>query len=253
MAVLMRGVFGVLLSVLLSGLLAAPLAAQPDAVGHIVELVPQVWGTPSGENRAALAVDSPVLLDMLVEVAPRANTVMTFYPEGTLQLGGGGQGVQLVVDRARVDAVTGRHDSVLRVLLGRVLGFFSPSTDRDVEITTPSARLGIRGTVVGLEVAAGGTTVVEVLEGEVDLFPLAGGRAVRVLAGFTSVVVPGRLPTPPTRIDPGSWTLTVAADTEPFYLPQEGILPESPVERERSSLDSQGYFPFGVTALPPAP
>ena len=242
MAVLRRALLWTFVGLLLSG----SVAAQQE-VGHLVEIVPAVWGTPQGGAKGDLAVNDPILLNMRVETGNGARAAMTFYPEGALELG---QNVRLVIDRSRVDSATGRQESGLKVLLGRLLAFFSPSVDRDVEIETPSARMGIRGTVVGVDVAASGSTVVAVLEGVVEVSALAGGSPLRLTAGFYTVVDPGGQPTPPAPIEPGSWTLSAAADAEPFQLPQERFPTDSPLPREGQFRDPQAPFDPSGNPIP---
>lgn len=81
----------------------------------------------------------------------------------------------------RFDLSLGR--GILRFVTGQML-------PNGVEIATPSATLGIRGTDVIVAVAGAGTTRVTVLDGTI-LFQADNGRTAEVTAGNSAIFAPG--------------------------------------------------------------
>jgi hypothetical protein len=204
---------------------ALPLAAQPR-VGEVVLARNDVRGTPAGGATATLAEGSAVLLDMRVETGTDSAAKMTFDPQGALTLGAE---ADVTFTRAEVDQITGESRSWFEVLLGKVRLALSPSFRGEVDVETPVATLGVKGTDVRVEVNRRGRTVVEVLEGVVAVTAAAGGPEVTVSAGRRTVVEPGGRPTPPALLDPLGGTLSPSAGGPPFTVPQED-LEDSPAD-----------------------
>ncbi len=67
-------------------------------------------------------------------------------------------------------------------------------------ITTPTAVIGIRGTVVEIIVLADGTTIIRVIGGTITV--TAANVTVTVDAGFETTVPPGQPPGPPGPLSP---------------------------------------------------
>jgi len=68
------------------------------------------------------------------------------------------------------------------------------------QITTPTATIGVRGTILTITVAADGTTTVTVEEG--IALVTGAAQAVTVNAGSTTTVSPGTPPSPPASSPP---------------------------------------------------
>lgn len=202
------GLRAVVLVPLLGGLFALSATAQPPAeVGVMVEVVEQVVGTPSGGSPAPLAVGEPVLLDLAVETGRASFAAMTLGEHGSLQLG---PEARLVIDRATVDQATGASDSLLSLLVGKIRLALSSAFRGSLEVDTPTATIGVKGTVFAVDVAPSGDTVVWVIEGEVEVEAKAGGR-LRLAAGSFTTVGRGSAPTGPAPFDPESGAAAVRA------------------------------------------
>jgi hypothetical protein len=97
-----------------------------------------------------------------------------------------------------------------------------------VTVETPTASLGVKGTVLRVLVTPSGRTLVAVLEGTVEVTSKAGGTVV-VTAGAFSIVDEGAAPLPPSPFDPSTGTLSPSAGGPDFAVPGEDLFPESPL------------------------
>jgi hypothetical protein len=205
--------------------LAAEIGAQE--VGVVVQAEGQVTGTPAGGSQAPLAVPDPVLLDMRVATGRASYARMTFGSAGVLELGAG---AEVVLDRSTVDAATGAEDSLLGVIAGKVRLALSSLFRGSVEVDTPTATIGVKGTILTTEVPDPDLTVVWVEEGTVDVTSKAGGT-VTVTAGYSTSVRRGAAPTAPAPFDPESGAAAVRALPPEIVAPNEEV--EPPVLRPR--------------------
>jgi hypothetical protein len=204
----------------------------------VVEAVNQVTGTPTGGQAAPLAVADPVLLAMTVETGRASGARMTLGENGALALG---PEARVVVDRATVDQATGASDTLLGVLFGKIRLALSSAFRGDVEIDTPTATIGIKGTTLAVDVDRRGDTVVWVLEGTVEVLSKAGGAAVRVTAGHFATVSRGAPATGPTLFDAA--TGAAAAQVLPPELtgPGEDTFTDPPLPPpQREDLPPRG-------------
>lgn len=216
-------------------LVAAALALAPafageigaQEVGVVVEAEGQVTGTPDGGSPAPLAVPDPVLLDMRVATGRASYARMTFGSAGVLELGAG---AEVVLDSRTVDAATGAEDSLLGVIAGKVRLALSSLFRGSVEVDTPTATIGVKGTILTTEVPDPDLTVVWVEEGTVDVTSKAGGT-VTLTAGYSTSVRRGAAPTAPAPFDPESGAAAARALPPEIVPPNEEI--EPPVLRPR--------------------
>lgn len=226
----MRRQIQVLVAVLAAvSLLAAGGELAAQEVGVVVEAEGQVNGTPAGGSQAPLAVPDPVLLGMRVATGRASYARMTFGSAGVLELGAG---ADVVLDRATVDAATGAEDSFLSVLAGKVRLALSSLFRGSLEADTPTATIGVKGTIFTLDVADPDATVVWVEDGTVDVTSKAGG-SVRVGAGYSTVVRRGAAPTDPAPFDPASGAAAVRALPPEIEPPNERVEPPDPRLRDR--------------------
>ncbi|MEM7482977.1 MAG: FecR family protein [Acidobacteriota bacterium] len=253
----------VVLMALLSvpGLTVRADAQVGEAVGTMIEVIREVTGTPPGGSPAAIAVGDGVVLNTVLESGRAAGARMTLEPAGSLQLG---PEARLVVDRNTVDAATGATESGLSLLLGKIRLALSSAFRGEVEIDTPTATIGIKGTVLTVDVAPSGDTVVWVTEGVVEVQSKAGGEAVTVSAGELSTVASGLPATGPTPFDPATGVAAVRVLPPIFNPPGEDALDDSPTFTEGEQLPPGRDVPppTGVTVRqsepqrppdPPAP
>ena len=110
---------------------------------------------------------------------------------------------------------TSNNGKVTELLLtgGQVRLKVRPLNNREsrLEIKTPAGITGVRGTEFGVSVQPSGKTGVATLEGQV--VTSAQGKTVSVNKGFQSLIIPGKPPSPPVRLqDDTSLQIKILAD-----------------------------------------
>jgi hypothetical protein len=200
-------------------------AAAAEEVGVIVEVVRQVTGTPPGGTPAQMAVADPVLLDTKIATGRDSFASMTLGEEGSLQLGAN---AEVVIDRAEIDAATGASDSLLSVLIGKIRLALSSAFRGSVEVDTPTATIGVKGTIVAIDVADPDAVTVWLEEGTADVTSKAGGT-VAVRAGYFTTVRRGAPPTDPAPFDPESGAAAVRALPPEITAPHEDAIDDTPL------------------------
>jgi hypothetical protein len=241
-----------LFAVLLAMPLAMPLAAQEE-VGTVYHARGQVSGTPPGGSPADLSSGDRVVVEHEIRTGDDSRTGMLFDPEGRLRIE---ENTRLTIDRATVDAVTGRGQSALTLWIGKIELALGSLFRGEVTIDTPSASLGIKGTVLRVLVDADGRTLVAVLEGvvEVSSKPPGPERTVVLPAGTFTIVEPGGAPSPPAPFDPGAGTLSPDAGGPDFTVPGEDVFDETPLiddgQRELPR-NPEGFFLIDPQQEPP--
>jgi len=214
-----------LLAICLAALAAAPATAQ-DAVGRMALVRGDVEGTPPGGSAAAMTVGERIVLDHLLETGRASAARMTLDPEGVLSMG---QETRLTIDQATVDQATGESESTLTLLLGKIELALGSLFRGDVTVETPSASLGIKGTVLRVLVDASGRTLMAVLEGVVEVTSKSTGDKVSVAAGEYTIVDPGAAPLTPAPFDPSAGTLSPSAGGPDFTVPGEDLFDQTPL------------------------
>jgi ferric-dicitrate binding protein FerR (iron transport regulator) len=214
---------------------APPIGSQTPA-GRTVEARGDVLGTPPGSVEVALAAGDTLVLDHLIATGRASLARLAIGRGGSLSLG---QDTRLRLDQERIDAATGLTQSTFSLLLGRLELALGRLFQGELTIETPTATLGIKGTVVRIFVDADGRTVVAVLEGLVEVTSRAGGT-VRPSAGFFTVVEPGAPPMPPAPFDLRASALAAGARGPDFVVPGEQVLIDSPLGRRQLDTISPG-------------
>ena len=232
----------------------APAAAQ-EPVGRMALVRGDVRGTLPGRSAAALAAGDELLLQHLIETGRASAARLVLFPEGVVSLG---QEDHFRVDEHTIEA-TGETSSVLTLLLGRIELALGSLFRGEVRVETPSATLGIKGTVLRVLVDATGRTLVAVLEGVVEVTSKATGETITLRAGEYTIVEPGGSSLPPAPFDPAAGTLSPSAGGPDFAVPGEDAFTETPLlpdqirdlPREPPSQGPDGA-PVGVREPPGA-
>jgi len=248
-----------LLAALVAGAAAlaalAPAAAQ-EPVGRMALVQGDVRGTLPGRSAAALAAGDDLLLQHLIETGRASAARLVLFPEGVVSLG---QEDRFRVDQHEIDQATGETSSVLTLLQGKLELALGSLFRGEVRVETPSATLGIKGTVLRALVDAAGRTLVAVLEGAVEVTSKATGETITLRAGEYTIVEPGGSPLPPAPFDPAAGTLSPSAGGPDFAVPGEDVFTETPLlpdqirdlPREPPSQGPDGA-PVGVREPPGA-
>ena len=175
---------------LISTLWPASLSAASDGIGKAEKVVLDVRSLmPQGERR--LVVNADVFKDEVVETKDRSATRLVFRDETYLSMGPN--------SKVRIADLPVAQDSDRPFVVEATSGVFKfvsgqLRSDR-YRIETPSATIGVRGTIVWLSVSGARLTRVASQTGEVIV--CGQGDCVTLIAGEFSQVERGRSPTPP--------------------------------------------------------
>jgi hypothetical protein len=240
--------------------LALAPAAAAERVGTMVEVVGQVTGTAPGAAPTSMAAGDPVVLNMRIATGRDSFASLTLDPEGVLQLGAN---AEITIDQAEIDAATGESQSLISVVIGKIRLVLSSAFRGKAEVDTPTATIGVKGTILAAEVDGRADTTVWVEEGEVEVTSKVGGT-VTVAAGYFTTVRRGLPPTDPAPFDPASGAAAVRALPPEIVAPQEEVPDDSPLRPAEDNLpprrndepnDPSGVAPRGEAGAndPPPP
>lgn len=200
---------------------AQQIGAQP--VGEVLEATGDVTQKPPGETSfQELLKGAGVLLDSRVRTGDDSYLLLLIEDDDQQSLFDLDENSEQLIDQQFVE---GLRVPRIELIKGRLTGFFRGFFRGTVETT--AAVLGIKGTIVRVEVDAGGLTTVDVLEGLAEVTSTAGGPAVLVPAGYRTLVRLGSAPTLPAPSNIASGTLYPVPD-EPFDSP---LTPSLPIDR----------------------
>jgi hypothetical protein len=220
-----------LLPVLL--LAVPPRAAAATTAGVLIRVINDVRGTPPNDAARAMVVGDPVLIDTWLETGEASGFTMTFDPEGVLRIGAE---TRLVIDQVQIDAVTGRAESRIEQTVGWLRLQLSRLFSGRVQIDTPTATLGAKGTDLIVIVEPDGTTRVLVIEGVVTVASPTAPEELEIPAGSMVVVRLGEPPSQPAPYDPSDVTTGPNAGGPDFDRPQESTDDPSPAVLDVNEL-----------------
>lgn len=174
------------LAIVFAHSIATPATAQ-QAIGSIIELAPDAYGTPPGGQATILDLGGNVVSDQLLQTLAQAATRVRFLDDTDLRIG---ERSMIVLDRLIYDPDQGTGELVIGIAVGAIRFISGDMPSEQVVIETPVALIGIRGTDFVVVVEQSGRTTVSVLEGVVIVAPF-GGQPVDAGAGQRVVVEPG--------------------------------------------------------------
>ena len=167
-------------------------------VGETVMVRNDVTGTPPSGAARKMAVGDGIALGLAIETAKTAAVKMTFAPQGSLTLG---PETRMTIEQTVVDRATGRDTSHVSMSIGRLRVALGRLFGGDVEIKTPAAVIGIKGTDVILDLDAAGRLTVLVLAGTARVGEGGAGGGVDLHGGHYTTLEPGGAPGGPRPLD----------------------------------------------------
>lgn len=158
---------------------AVALAAAPGqtqqlaSIGSVSGVQPDAFGSPPGQTRRTLAIQTDVFTSERVETQKSAWAQIRFRDNTDFRVGANSV---VVLDRFVFDPQKKTGEMAINVTQG-VFRFVTGTMNKDgYKIHTPSAVIGVRGTDFLLEVEPGGDTRVAVIEGMVEITPLRASQ-----------------------------------------------------------------------------
>ena len=234
------GAAAIALAVVLALSTATPAAAQ-QAIGSIIELAPDAYGTPPGGQATILDLGGGVVSDQLLQTLAQASTRVRFLDDTDLRIG---ERSMIVLDRLIYDPDQGTGELVIGIAVGAMRFVSGDLPSQQVVIETPVAVIGIRGTDFVVVVAESGRTSVSVLEGVVIVAPF-GGQPVEAGAGQSVTVEPG--------IAVASVQAGLAIPPDPGLGQIPEIRPPAPDDEEAEGSHSDGSSDFARDVVPSLP
>jgi len=174
--------------------LAASQSPEPE-IGTTIVARNQVTGHLRA-NQREIKVGSRVYRDELIRTGPQAQAELRLDDDTKLALG---PDAELRLDEFAVDTGADAKSMAVRLLKGTLRFLTGRQSSSNYRIVTPTATIGIRGTVFDLYISPAGETFVLMHQGVVEVCSQTGscrkhrsiGRIVRVDAGG-GVTVPGK-------------------------------------------------------------
>jgi len=147
-------------------------AQQLASIGSISGVQPDAFGTPPGQTRRTLSIQTDVFSSERVETQKSAWAQIRFRDDTDFRVGGNSV---VVLDKFVYDPQKKTGQLAINVTQG-MFRFVTGTMNKDgYKIHTPSAVIGVRGTDFLLEVGANGTRVA-VIDGMVEITPLRSGQ-----------------------------------------------------------------------------
>ncbi len=174
-----------------------PILAQAQvAVGNANKIVAAVRGVLQTNSRDLVAKDA-VFSDEVVNTGADSAARFIFRDNTMLSIGANSA---VTLDKFVFDVDASNSTVALSMSTG-VMRFVSGNLPKKVySIRTPTALIGIRGTILVVTVGANGLTTVSVVEGVATVS--GAGTTTTVNSGFTTTVSQGAPPAPPSATPP---------------------------------------------------
>jgi hypothetical protein len=197
---------------------SSQIALADQNIGDTQVVVNDVRGTIGTQQPAVLRAGIDVFQNEIIRTADKSASRVRFQDNTDLSIGAGSE---VTLDRFVFDPDPNKSQVALSIAKG-VARFATGSLPKSAyKIVTPTATIGVRGTILTITVAADGSTTVSVEEGAALV--TADAQTVTVEAGMTTVVsaagVPPAIPVSSTPLAPvGEMDFLLASKTLPVGL-----------------------------------
>ena len=190
--------------------MAPALAQAQTGIGNASKVVNQVEGSLQANVRT-IATQDDVFQNEVVKTASESATQLIFKDETQLTIG---PESEVTLDTFVYDSNPDKGRLVINQTVGTLRFVSGAFSDKNYEVRTPTATIGIRGTAFTVVVAANGATTVSVEAGVVSVTNVAGvTQSVSVNPGLSSTVsTPTAPPTPPGPPPPAVQTQVAQMD-----------------------------------------
>jgi hypothetical protein len=216
-------------------------AMAQQNIGDTQVVVNDVRGIVGKRDPAVLRAGIDVFQDEIIRTGERSASRVRFQDNTNLSVGAGSE---VTLDRFVFDPDPEKSQVALSIAKG-VVRFATGSLPKSAyKITTPTATIGVRGTILTVAVADDGTTTVSVEEG-IALVSAAGITAA-VNAGMTTSATPGSAPSTPSPTPPASPAPIAEMDD---LLSQNDLAPGPSAGHSAADLTKDALIPLGIAAV----
>ncbi len=163
-------------------------AAFAVGIGTITEVVNQAYHTPPGAAEIAAKVDDTLVTDETLRTEENSTISVQFVDGSELSVEAGSE---VILSDYVFDAQTTASSGVIDLSNGQFHYNSNGNDDSKIALQTPVATIGIRGTEFLVTVAKD-ATVVDIVDGAVEVKPRGGGKAIICEGGQSILVAGGR-------------------------------------------------------------
>jgi len=181
---MLRMAYGIGFAVALLGTVSP--AALAVGIGTITEVVNQAYHTPPGATEVPAKVNDALVTDETLRTEEDSTISVRFVDGSELSIEAGSE---VVLSDYVFDEQTTASSGVIQLDNGLFHYNSNGTDDSKIALQTPVATIGIRGTEFLVSVAEN-ATVVDVIDGAVELKPRGGGKAITCQGG-QSILVAG--------------------------------------------------------------
>jgi hypothetical protein len=187
--------YSILVAALFMGMLAIVSQASNRAAGVVLLVSGHANAQVSGEPVRDLSRRSEIYVGDRITTQDASQLQLRMKDGAVVALGAN---AEFIVKAYADDAAGDKKDEATLSLVKGGLRTISGQIDKSAyTLTTPTATLGIRGTVFDVYVRPDGTTIVILRDGIVVVTGKAGGQQVLTLAGLATIIASGKAPTEP--------------------------------------------------------
>jgi hypothetical protein len=219
---------------------ASDIALADQDIGNTQVVVNDVKGVIGTQAPAVLRAGIDVFQNEVVRTGEKSASRVKFQDNTDLCVGASSE---VTLDHFVFDPDPAKSQVALSVARG-VVRFTTGSLPKSAyQISTPTATIGVRGTILTITVALDGTTVVSVEDGSALI--TSHGQTVTVDAGMTTTVVPGAPPSTPGPTPPATSPPVGEMD---FLLASNALPPGGAAGHAALGIFAYPLIPAGIAA-----
>jgi len=179
---MLRMAYGVCLASAILGMTSS--MAHAVGIGTITDVVNQAYRTPPGGSELPAGVNDSVVTDEALRTGENSAVAVRFVDGSELSIDAGSE---VVLSDYVFDNGNGASSGTIELNSGLFHFNSNGAADSGIELQTPVATIGIRGTEFLVTVAKD-ATVVDIVDGEVEVFSRIGGKSIRCVGGQSALV-----------------------------------------------------------------
>lgn len=159
-------------------------SAMATGIGTITDVVNQAFHTPPGGAELPAKTEDTLVADEVLRTEADSALSVLFVDGSELSVEAGSE---LVLSDYVFDTQSASSTGVIELKQGLFHFDSNATADSGIALQTPIATIGIRGTEF-LVTVADGVTIVDIIDGEVEVTPRSGGVAARCVGGQSALV-----------------------------------------------------------------
>jgi hypothetical protein len=215
---------------------ASDASAQAGGIGTITNVINQAFHTPPGGSELPANTDDTLVADETLRTDKNATLSVLFVDGSELNIEAESE---VILSDYVFNEQTDSSSGIIELNTGLFHYNSNKTEDSGIVLQTPVATIGIRGTEFLVTVAKE-ATIVDILEGEVEVQARGGGKSARCVGGQSALVaaqdadaICGDLGSFSTAagVPPASPTTVASGETHGAGIGRPG----KPAERERSA------------------